>query len=257
MKTVMPKVYIISLPSLNHDAVNRFLEAENVPNWNTDAEHPSDKLCEIAGRVCYMSFGNPRPGGNAAYFANILQSGHGSVLEHANFSMLITGVSRSLSHELVRHRAGWAYSQLSQRYVDESDVAFVVPIDLMHDVNEQTVAGKSWIECCEQSLKTYAELTEHLASKAADRGLEKTEARKFARQAARSVLPNATETKIVGTANIRALRHFCELRGSVHAEPEIRRLANMMLRELQLVTNLFDDMIVTDRFGIQTPYHKV
>jgi thymidylate synthase (FAD) len=86
-----------------------------------------DTTPEVAGRLCYLSFKNPRPGGNVAYVKHIKEVGHGSVLEHTVFGMLFEGVSRSLSHELVRHRAGWGYSMLSQRYVDESDVVFVVP----------------------------------------------------------------------------------------------------------------------------------
>jgi thymidylate synthase (FAD) len=68
---------------------------------------------EIAGRVCYQSFSRPRPGGNRAYMERILSEGHGSVLEHATVGFIIHGVSRSLTHELIRHRAGTAVSELS------------------------------------------------------------------------------------------------------------------------------------------------
>ena len=74
-----------------------------------------------------MSFQRPRPGGNKAYIGHLLEVGHGSVLEHAVFNLLFTGVSRSLTHELVRHRAGFGFSQLSQRFVDESKCSFVEP----------------------------------------------------------------------------------------------------------------------------------
>src|SRR5205085_4420758 len=87
----------------------------------------SEVLCETAGRICYLSFAKPRPGGNAAYLHNIKESGHGSVLEHAVWNLLVTGISRSLTHELIRHRAGFGYSQLSQRYVDESVAEYVEP----------------------------------------------------------------------------------------------------------------------------------
>ena len=83
-------------------------------------------LNEVAGRTCYMSFGKGRKS-NEEYLENILSSKHGSVLEHAVWNLLITGVSRALTHELVRHRAGFGYSQLSQRYVDESEARYVVP----------------------------------------------------------------------------------------------------------------------------------
>src|SRR5207253_10437838 len=101
----------------------------------TDTEIAGESLTEIAGRVCYMSFVRPRPGGNQAYLEHILDVGHGSVLEHAVWNFIFTGVSRALTHELVRHRAGWAYSQLSQRYVDESFAEFVEP-DCIDDVPE-------------------------------------------------------------------------------------------------------------------------
>ena len=95
----------------------------------SDGEH----LAEFAGRLCYMSQRNPAGRATREYLVNILKQGHGSVLEHANYSLLLEGISRSLTHELVRHRAGFAYSQLSQRYVDESQAAFVVPPAIIGD----------------------------------------------------------------------------------------------------------------------------
>ena len=81
-----------------------------------------------------LRFAKPRPGGNSAYIQHIKETGHGSVLEHAVWSLIFTDVSRSLTHELVRHRAGVGYSQLRQRYVDESVAEFVVPHDLAAEV---------------------------------------------------------------------------------------------------------------------------
>ena len=99
----------------------QFAEPEHLPvKWigeSTDGE----RLAEFAGRLCYMSQRNPASRTTRDYLENIKKQGHGSVLEHANYSLLLEGVSRSLTHELVRHRAGIAYSQLSQRYVDESE----------------------------------------------------------------------------------------------------------------------------------------
>ena len=80
-----------------------------------------------------MSQRNPANRTTRDYLENIKKQGHGSVLEHANYSVLVEGVSRSLTHELVRHRAGWAYSQLSQRYVDESVADFVMPPAIIGD----------------------------------------------------------------------------------------------------------------------------
>src|SRR5205085_10734218 len=98
-----------------------------------DTEIAGEKLAEIAGRVCYLSFARPRPGGNQAYLGHILEVGHGSVLEHAVWNFVFTGVSRTLTHELVRHRTGMGYSQLSQRYVDESVAEYVEPYCIAED----------------------------------------------------------------------------------------------------------------------------
>lgn len=221
-----PEVYLVGRQVTNDQDIERFLGDHGVDQWSTDADEAGQKLAEIAGRICYMSFARPRPGGNAAYIRNIVEVGHGSVLEHAVYNFIITGVSRSFTHELIRHRAGFGYSQLSQRYVDESDCEFVEPEVIardpeLHDLFVQTVAR------CKEA---YIELTSRLAERIERESpeLSKTDRRKMARQAARSVLPNATETKIFVTANARALRHFFFLRGSIHAEDEIRNVAVKM-----------------------------
>jgi thymidylate synthase (FAD) len=128
---------------------------------------------------------------------------------------------------MVRHRAGWAYSQLSQRYVDESTSDFVEPQIIADDPDLHVV----WLQAIEQAHEAYAKLSDGLAAKIEREHPEwKTrDKRKKAREAARSVLPNATETKIFMSANARALRHFVEYRGAVDAEPEIRRVALAVL----------------------------
>jgi thymidylate synthase (FAD) len=184
-----------------------------------------------------MSFAKPRPGGNQAYIHHILEVGHGSVLEHAVWNLLFTGVSRSLTHELIRHRAGFGYSQLSQRYVDESVAEYVEPDCIAGDPE----LHRLWLEAVRTTHQAYIKLTEGLQETFKDEP-DKTLRRKLARQAARSVLPNATETKIFVTANARALRHFIELRGSRHAETEIRKLAVAVLKIMQQeAPNLFRD----------------
>src|SRR5262249_20341323 len=120
-----PSVFVVGRQTINDSELDRFLGEHDVSTWETDTEVADQKLCEVAGRVCYMSFAKPRPGGNVTYLRHILEVGHGSVLEHAVWNLLITGVSRSCTHELIRHRAGFGYSQLSQRYVDESTTDFV------------------------------------------------------------------------------------------------------------------------------------
>src|SRR5207253_6820902 len=121
---------------------------------STDGE----RLAEFAGRLCYMSQGNPAKRTTRDYLENIKKQGHGSVLEHANYSLLLEGVSRSLTHELVRHRAGFAYSQLSQRYVDESNASFVVPPAIIGDEKLE----KTWREQVEGAQQTYVGLVEQL-----------------------------------------------------------------------------------------------
>ena len=230
-------VYLVGRQTVDHAELDRFLADHGVEAWHTDTEVAGQKLCEVAGRLCYMSFARPRPGGNQAYLNHLLEVAHGSVLEHAVWNFIITGVSRSFTHELVRHRAGFAYSQLSQRYVDESTADFVEPPCIAADPE----LHRAWSEAVEAARQAYVKLVEGLMARfegVADRILR----RKMARQAARSVLPNATETKIFVTANARACRHFIEMRASAEAETEIRGVAVKMLEILQTeAPHLFGD----------------
>ncbi len=230
-----PRIYLVGRQSIDSAAIDQFLR-DHETTWQTDTEIGAEALCEVAGRVCYMSFGKGRKS-NREYLGNILESQHGSVLEHAVWNLLFTGVSRSLTHELVRHRAGFGYSQLSQRYVDESTADFVEPDCIAQDAELHRI----WMEAVEQSHEAYGRLVEGLARTFAEEP-SGTLRRKLARQAARSVLPNATETKIFVTGNARAWRHFIELRANEHAEVEIRAAAIEVLRLLQSESpNLFGD----------------
>jgi thymidylate synthase (FAD) len=231
-----PTVYLVGRQVVDAEAVDRFLADHGVA-WQTDTEVAGEHLVEIAGRLCYMSFARPRPGGNKAYLDHILEVGHGSVLEHAAWNFVFTGISRSLTHELVRHRAGWAYSQVSQRYVDESIAEYVEPDCIADDPELHAL----WLEAVGHAHQAYVKLVQKLTERFQDEP-DKTLRRKLARQAARSVLPNATETKIFVTANARALRHFIEMRASRHAEVEIRKLAVKVLEVMKHeAPNLFND----------------
>ena len=162
--------------------------------------------------------------------------------EHAVFNLLFTGVSRSLTHELVRHRAGFGFSQLSQRFVDESECSFVEPEAIAADPELHRI----WLEAIQASQTAYRELADRLAATYKDIP-DKTLRRKKAREAARSVLPNATETKIFVTANARAWRHFIEMRGDAAADVEIRRLAIAVCKLLKAESpNLFGDYTLID-----------
>jgi thymidylate synthase (FAD) len=301
-----PRVYLVGRQSIDEAVLGQFLADHNVATWETDAEVAGEKLVEVAGRLCYMSFARPRPGGHKAYVDHVLESGHGSVTEHAVFNFIVAGVSRSFTHELVRHRAGFGYSQLSQRYVDEGDCEFVVPPALADEVAQAraametfgataeallregrcgsaATAGLVWLAHMERSRDGYKFLADYLADRdrrasyaavvaampadTASNGYrewladlhaeQKTAFRKQAREAARSVLPNATETKIFVTGNVRALRHLVELRGNAAADAEIRRVAVALLAILKVESPaLFADYAIEDG-SVATPHRKV
>ena len=244
-----PRITVLSKP--------HFAEPAHLPvGWLGEATD-GERLAEFAGRLCYMSQRNPAGRSTREYLENIKRQGHGSVLEHANYSLLVEGVSRSLTHELVRHRAGMAYSQLSQRYVDESEANFVVPPAI---VGEAALEG-AWRAQVEAAQASYVALVEQLMERYAWVA-DKVHRRKMAREAARGVLPNSTETKIVVTGNARAWRTVLELRSSEGAELEIRRWAVAVLRLLTAEAPAFfsdfevytaDDRREAARVG----YHKV
>lgn len=230
-------------------AKTEFSAPPDVP-WSTDAEG-GPALVEFAGRACYQSWSkpNPRTATNASYLRHIIDVGHFSVLEHASVSFYITGISRSCTHELVRHRH-FSYSQLSQRYVPEHDAQVVAPPGIEDDPELAGLLAAA----ADASRAAYTELLTRLEAKfTGDRPGEGVGAnsgvlrRKQARQAARAVLPNATETRIVVTGNYRAWRHFIAMRASEHADIEIRRLAIECLRQLaDVAPQVFSDFEITE-----------
>lgn len=260
-------MYIFREPRISVLARQQFEVPEHI-RWKSDSEVAGEALAEFAGRLCYLSFGEdaglegghktiPGRTTNEAYLGNILNVKHGSVLEHAVWSLLFEGISRTLTHELVRHRAGFGFSQLSQRYVDESEIGWVLP----PEIEEGTRAYEIWVRSCETSAADYRALLEELTDQVGQSGTA-TMRKKRARQAARSVLHNCAETKIVVTGNARAWRHFCEMRGGPTAEIEIRRLAVATLKTLQHESpHIFGDMrLVEHEDGvptIETPHGKV
>ncbi len=233
----MPEVV---LPQVKLIAWTQFQAPDGV-SWSTDAGG-GQALAEFAGRACYQSWKKPNPATatNAGYLRHIIEVGHLSVLEHGTVTFYITGVSRSLTHELIRHRH-FSYSQLSQRYVPERDAAMVAPDVIAAD----PVLLEKFQAATEASLTAYNELLEDLEKKFA--GVENaTLRRKQARQAARAVLPNATETRIVVTGNYRAWRHFIGMRATEHADVEIRALAVECLRQLgEVAPNVFADFEIS------------
>lgn len=246
----------IYAPRITVLARSSFTTPEHMPTAFRGMSTDGERLSEFAGRLCYMSHHNPADRTTEEYLTNIKKQGHGSVLEHANYSLLLEGISRSCTHELVRHRAGMAYSQVSQRYVDESDTAFVVPPALIG-----TEAEPHWKRERERDVAEYIQHSNFLFAKYAHIA-DKTHRRKLAREAARSVLPNATETKIVVTANARAWRTVLELRCGEGAEAEIRRLfievLNILQEEAWGFFNDFEKFSTADGSLAARPlYHKV
>jgi thymidylate synthase (FAD) len=209
---------MLSKPQVNVQSLGGFLEGFDpeleFPGYIDDpTELPgSSQLCKTAGQLCYASFGPRRTTNDnaAAYFERLTSAGHGSVLEHASFSFLLYGISRSVTHELVRHRAGVGISQVSQRYVSGSVLRFEKRVDRAAAEYEE-MAGR----LLERQERGDALLDAEY----------RTDARKKVQQTARSLLPNETEAPMVFTGNVRALRHIVEMRADEHAESEIRTLA--------------------------------
>src|SRR5437899_12273318 len=171
-----PKVTLIARPE--------FVEPGHRRVGGRGQASAGERLAEFAGRLCYMSQRNPASRTTAVYLENIKKQGHGSVLEHSVYVLLVEGISRSCSHELVRLRAGFGYSQLSQRYVDESHAAFVMPPAISGDPKleaawEREVAGAqaAYVQAVEALMQRHARVE------------DKFHRRKMAREAARSVLP--------------------------------------------------------------------
>lgn len=185
----------------------------------------ADVLAEGPGRACYQSWGRPNPATreNSDYIRNAVhERGHESIVAHATITYYVTGVSRALTHELIRSRF-LAFSQLSQRYV--SGDAFHMTIHPHAEGDE--FAESVYRDVFAYSMGAYLRLVKHFEAK----GLK----RKEAREAARQVLPEGTSTDITITGNIRAWRDFLNQRWSVHADAEIRQLAGEILKDLRLV----------------------
>ncbi len=209
-------------------------------------------LIEFAGRACYQSFSRPNPATakQRDYFKNIIQQRHFSVFEHSSATFYLTGVSRSFTHELIRHRH-LSYSQLSQRFVDLSDPEMVVHPGLEAILEEEAVdsEGASFIterldDAVEAIKEAYSEITKTLAD------IEDGPKKKEIREAARAILPNMTATKIVVTGNMRAWRHFILMRATVHADREIQEIAVQIYEHLnEAFPYIFQDFVLENKDG--------
>jgi thymidylate synthase (FAD) len=229
-----PGVVMLAQPRTNIAGLAGFLEGFDpdlrFPDYLDDPTRlpDSSQLCKTAGQTCYASFGERRTKNEnaAAYFERLTSAGHGSVLEHASFSFLLYGISRSVTHELVRHRAGVGFSQISQRYVSGAVLRFVERPEYQGDQE----LHRLFEDRADRAAAEYEAMADRLLERqeggnsmlSAD---YKTDARKKVQQTARSLLPNETEAPMVFTGNVRALRHIVEMRADAHAESEIRNLA--------------------------------
>ena len=265
-----PGVVTLARPQVNLAGLGGFLtgydEESHFTEYLDDPTLLADgsQLCKVAGQLCYMSFGRKRTANEQAerYFTNLKASGHGSVFEHANYSLLLYGISRSVTHELVRHRH-LSFSQQSQRYVSGRMLRFVERPEYSGDaqLHEQFIrridrAAQEYQETTERILGLQQAGTQLLSAEA------RTDLRKKVQQTARSVLPNETEAPIVVTGNVRAWRHVISMRASAHAETEIRELAvRIFLCLYQSDPLLFSDyaleQLVDGTYAVKTEFEKI
>lgn len=257
-----PKVYLIARPQVVEEGLEAFLSDQGL-GWPTPREgvSPAAGLVETAGRCCYMTFGKKAgTKTNREYINNILgreidgsfrkRPAHGSVLEHPTWTFLVVGGGRGFSHEQVRHRAGWAYSQLSTRYCDFEraseegtwEPGFCIPPLAQLSQESQSkmeillaqsqVAYTDLLDSIMEDLKQHPAFTETL-SKYSPREARRV-LRRAARGAARDILPIGTEAIMVMTANARAIWNCIYLRASVDAEAVIRNIYVQLARIMEM-----------------------
>jgi thymidylate synthase (FAD) len=245
VQETQPSVFLIARPSVDVEGARAYLKSVGGESWlamregDDDGINEGELLAEFAGRICYRSW---VPGLNPnvtrirtdreAYFANVLQSFHGSVLEHANYSFAFRSVSRVFTHELVRHRAGSAFSQESLRYVRLTDIGFRVP-PALESVRDQVI---SLVETLEEFQVSAAETL----------GLDDDgmpfAVKKEITSALRRLAPIGLSTDILWTANVRTLRHVIEMRTALGAEEELRQVFNLVAQMMKAeAPNLFQD----------------
>lgn len=223
-------------------AATRFTPPADVDWEPEDGVPEAESLVEFAGRACYETFDrpNPRTQANDAYLRHILEVGHHGLLEHASATMYLRGISRAAAGELMRHRH-FSFSQLSQRFVHTGEAEVVLPGIIAEDEDLARLMKRA----ADESRFVYDELLQALEAKLADEPNALLR-RKQARQAARAVLPNATESRVVVSGNFRTWRHFIAVRATEHADVEIRTLAIACLRLLrEEAPTLFSDFHIT------------
>lgn len=275
-----PGAALVSAPQFFPAGANKFVQSfEEVDavdyenDWYVDPNQPQPEglqqkldpgtaLAKFAGQTCYLSFGEKRSRNDAEavarYFENIKSSGHGSVLEHVNYAMIFWGLDRSWSHEAVRHRAGFAYSQLSQRYVSGKFLRFVERPEYQDNEKLHRMFERHIDRCYTEYEERAALLAEQLRGSDEFEKMSPTERRKAVNQAARSCLPNETETAIVITANVRAWRNLLDQRANKHADKPIQGMAKAAYAILiEQSPTLFNDYVADESGALSTKYRKV
>ncbi len=260
-----PKVHLIARTQFLVDPKDEEqLRDLGINVWNSmGAATDAELLCEFSGRNCYLSWKNLGKKTNREYLHHLLSVGHGSVFEHPTWTFYVWRVSRGYTHEQVRHRPGWAYSQMSTRYVDALLKSSWERLCVLEPavIAANAEAHKVWLESVSQSIRAYDRLTDLLGAK----GFEwidvstldgRTILRKNIRQAARSVLPIGVESRLVVSGNARSWRHFVDMRGTAAADVEIRSVAMSVLKVLRKeAPNLFGDYVI-DKGGDGTEIAK-
>lgn len=243
---VHPRAFLIAETSVHHGAMADALEHLGIGEWGSGGDTDADVLTEFAGKSCYMSFdldsnANLTKVGsrtNAEYIRKgILDNGHGSVLEHSSVTFMLTNVSRVVTHELVRHRAGTAMSQTSGRYVRTAGIDMYFPEELSA-YPEAIAVFEHAQEQMEDNLARLVDITG--IANMTDFGLKKRLTSAF-----RRILGNGQANHIVFTGNHRAWRHIIEMRTSVHAEEEIREIISDVAQQLKTrFPNIYADMYI-------------
>ena len=261
MRLVEPKVFLVGETRVVPAGLRAYLKHIGVPNWKSDAPTDAEKMIEVMGRLCYRSF---EPGLNPNvtkirehskdYLRNIIEVKHGSVLEHAVVNFIFADVSRVFTHELVRHRAGSAFSQESLRFVRLTDIGFWPPLVLRENEKVKEIMSDT-VENLEKLQRELAEILD------LDNPEKKFKDKKKLTSAMRRIAPIGLATSIGWSANIRTIRHCIEMRTDPGAEEEIRlvfgRVAELMKDRYP---HLFADYEVEIADGLpwwKTPHRKV
>lgn len=252
MEFVEPEVYLIAESKLDFQGLGKMLETvggDTAKNWFSKTKGTShsegELLTEIAGRICYKSFGvglNPNVtkirDSSQDYIDNTLSKGDGSIFEHATCTFAFLNVSRIFTHELVRHRVGVAISQESLRYVRPGTLRLWLPPDLKAKKDDV----KSAVELIERN---YRDLEESYEWDEMNFDLKKR-----ITSALRRIMPDGMATSIIWSANHRTIRHVITMRTAESAEVEIRfvfdKVAKMMKDKFPLIYRDFQSTELSD-----------